>query len=186
MSSDSFDHEDGPMRTKHNRNMISSGLMKVTGDAICTGFSRMLVQEFLLLRRRAEQRNDEVSVKSLDVIIAGVTEITHAVIEDENIAGRQFQFTAAAFDIFANLAKFPNDPVQLRRAGTHYLAEWQLPHAALSHFRRALDLNRTDRTLPMLIEIAVLAIGRKNEEREVGLPFKVLRFPMTSEGAEGN
>ena len=152
-------HDEGPLLFTDTPLTL---LMKKNIQNICSGFSKMMVQEFLVLRRRAEERQDEASLKSLDTVIAGIAELTVTVGVGGAAAGKNLRFTTTAFDIFSKLAKYPNDPAFLRRAGAHYLVEWQLPQAALRHFERALSLSGPDKTLPMLIEIAVLAIKRKN------------------------
>jgi hypothetical protein len=137
--------------------------MKKTIEDMCIGFSKMLVQEFLLLRKRAGEKKDETSMRSLDIIIAGITELTQAVEAAGEGRDKILRFSPDAFDIFSNLAKHPNDPHLLRKAGAHYLVEWQLPISARRHFERALNLNLKDEALPMLIEIANLAMKRKIE-----------------------
>ena len=142
---------------------IPPNRMKKTTETRGIGFNKTLVQEFLHLRRQAVQAKDTVSIKSLDVIIDGIKELTFAVEDDKTGKGKAFEFTSPAYVLFSNLAKYPNDPVQLRRAGAHYFVEWSLPTAALRHFERALNLSPADKTLPMLMEIAALAIERKSE-----------------------
>jgi hypothetical protein len=145
--------------------------MSKNQDTICNGFSRMLTQEFLTLRRRAAYEDDEVSSRTLEIIIAGITDLTHAVGEQTSQGDKPRKFTRFAFELFSQLARNPNDPIQLRTAGTHYLVEWDLPGAALSHFRRAHELRPLDKTLPILIEIATLAVARKQEGGGVSAKF---------------
>jgi hypothetical protein len=161
VSNDPSYYHDGPMAARKDR-QSDSGSGERSRDEICGGFTRMMTREFLALHRRARQRNDEVSMKSLDAIIAGFTEMTEAVEAVGQGEGPAFQFNAQAFDIFSNLAKNPNDPLALGEAGAHYLIEWRLPHAALHHLERAQSLKPSDLTISTLIEVAAFARRRAN------------------------
>ncbi len=119
-----------------------SNLMGKTTGIICTGFTRMMTQEFLVLRRQAESRDDEITMKSMDATLAGLKDLSRVVDVYENTRlGKPLRFPVSAFTIFINLAKYPNEFLPHRRAGEHYLYVWNLPQAARSHFGRALQLS---------------------------------------------
>ena len=152
---------EGPILVPQNRSTLPFRPMKKDTEKMDSGFTKMLLHEFLNLLRRVEEKQDEVSVKSLEVIVSGIAELAKEV-EAAN-EGKQLRFTGVAFDIFSNLGKSPNDTQLLKRAGTYYLVEWHLPEIAIAHLKRAQALNFSDRTLPLLIEIASRSLKRKNE-----------------------
>jgi len=157
-------------------------LANISTKPISSGFSKMLEQEFLVLRRKAAERRDGASVESLNTIIDGFRELSRTLQTTSVDQVMPLLFDNVAFDIFSNLARYPNDFLLHRKAGEHYLTQWRLPHAALGHFKRASGLNPSEKTLPMLIEIATLAIKRKNDPSTQGLSSEIKRLPQ----AKGN
>lgn len=178
MNNNSSSQDSGPIRFKTNLTFTSITPMK-KDDHLCIGFIKMLAQEFLVLRRRAITKKDEVSVSCLDTIIAGITELTSSIeaSDDTTSTHKPLQFTAPAWRIFSALAKSPEDPRLMRNAGMHYLMEWNMPSAALNHFKRALTLSGSeDETLPVLIKVATAALKRKNSLNGQVFPPNVVRF----------
>ena len=176
---------DGP--DVHHRTPMNAEFSEMTGDSppaqpkfpltprdrsqsnrinICDGFSRMLIVEFLLVRRKAEAQDDTVRVESVDVILAGLRELNRGLWSDDMTSGKSPEFTFLIFDIFCRLTGRPCDPILLKKAGSHYLLEWGIPVAALSHFNLAWRFNPHDEALPMLIATALQAIKSQKEHRE--------------------
>jgi len=128
-------------------------------------FSKLLAQNFLLLHQQAKEKKDTTSIQTLDVIIAGIAEVSRAIEERKEEGDFLPVFSSAAFSIFSRLAESYNNPAVLKQAGLHYMSEWRLPGAALQHFQRALSLGGTENALRSLIEVAFIAVQRKKSPK---------------------
>jgi tetratricopeptide (TPR) repeat protein len=125
-------------------------------------FGKLLGQNFLLLSQLAREKKDATSIQTLDVIISGLADLTKA-IEDRKAANDTVPgFSSAAFTIFSRLAESYNNPALLKQAGLHFMMEWRLPEAALRYFQRALSLGATESAIRSLIEVASIAVQRKD------------------------
>jgi len=125
-------------------------------------FSKLLAQNFLLLLQRAKDKRDTTSIQTLEVIISGLADLTKAIEEQKTVEEFAYSLSSTAYTIFSRLAKSYNNPFLLKQAGLHYMMEWRLPEVALCYFQRVLSLGGTENTICSLIDVASLAVQRKN------------------------
>lgn len=122
-------------------------------------FCQPLAQNFLLLCQQVRNKKDATSLQTLEAIIDSLVELTNAV--EVRKSGDAPVFTSNALTIFTRLAESYNNPTVLKQAGLHYLMEWRLPAAALPLFQRALSLGGAANALQPLIEVATIAVQKK-------------------------
>lgn len=132
-------------------------------------FGQLLGQNFLLLRQQAKDKGDAASLQTLEVIVSSMVDLTKA-IEERKAAGESTPgFSSTAYSIFSRLAESYNNPSLLKQAGLHFMMEWRLPESALCYFQRALSLGSTENSIRSLIEVATIAVQRK-QTVEKGVP----------------
>jgi len=125
-------------------------------------FSQLLAQNFQLLDQLAKEKKDFISVQTLEVIIAGFMDLTKSIEQRKAAKESTPDFSAAAYTLFSRLAESYNNPSLLKQAGLHCMTEWRLPEAALRYFERALGLGGSESAIRSLIDVATIAIQRKD------------------------
>jgi len=128
-------------------------------------FDQLLAQNFFLLQQQAKDKKDSISQLTLDVIIAGMMDLTKAIEERKAAKQPLPEFTTNAFTLFSRLAESYNNPTLLKQTGLHYMTEWRLPETALRYFERALSLGGAEQSLRPLIEVAAISIQRRTNPR---------------------
>jgi tetratricopeptide (TPR) repeat protein len=129
-------------------------------------FSKLLAQNFLLLHQRAKDKKDTASIQTLKVIVSGLIDLTKAIEERKAVREPALGLSSNAYTLFFRLAESYNNPSLVKQAGLHYLMEWRLPEVALHHFERALALGGSETAMRSLIDVASLAVQRKNAPKK--------------------
>ncbi len=112
------------------------------------------------LAEAARLRQDALSQKSLEVILAGLRALRQATETAQSRNQRLPAPSPLAAPLFSRLAKACNDPRLLKEAGMLYLSTWRLPDIALQHFERCQRLGEPEKDLRPLIEAAAVSVQR--------------------------
>lgn len=118
------------------------------------------------LTQCVKAQKDTLSAKSLEVILAGVSELQRVTDEAKAKKEPPPKLSSFAQGIFIRLAKSYNNPKLLKDIGTIYLNELRLPAMALLHFQRAQNLGSTEKELPYLIEAASLCAQQQATQKK--------------------
>lgn len=106
-------------------------------------------------------QNDPLSIKSLEIIIAGLKEIERVNEEAGKNKVPAPRLSGFSQSMFVRLAKAYNSPTLLKEVGLIYLRDLSLPETALQHFERSLMLGGPEKELRPLTEAAAVAVQRQ-------------------------
>jgi len=138
---------------------LSSGRSTEMLRAIETSPLSPLSWETLITRVRGQ--NDPLSIKSLEIIVDGLTKIEESMRRAKEKGAPPPKISSVSQAMFVRLAKAYNSPTLLKEVGMIYLRDLQLPTVALQHFERSMRLGGPEKELRPLSEAAAVAAQRQ-------------------------
>lgn len=123
------------------------------------------------VRVRAAASGDFLGIKTLPIVIAGITKLNERLATDYEDDGKPVfsKLSGMQRSTLIKLVSSYNNPRILKEMGMLYLGEFRLPEEAGKHFRRAQALNEADDSLEELIERADAASAAGSKEATDGV-----------------
>jgi tetratricopeptide (TPR) repeat protein len=119
------------------------------------------------LAEQVRDKNDPLSIKSLETIIGGLRRLEELNERAALEKAPPLRPSGLGQAMFVRLAKAYNSPTLLKEIGLIYLRDFNLPDVALLHFERSVALGGPEKELRPLLEAAKGALQRQNAAVQV-------------------